>query len=132
MSKAARRNSDYPSDIFASGDYGAAFPVCLRAAENGEFDSALLVGWMYLTGNGVEENINDAINWLRRATDGGDPLAVFYLGKAYETSGDARNAVSCYEQAAAQNFSPACYRLGELYVAGQGVTRNVARAYALY
>ena len=132
MPKPARRDSNSPRDIFSSGNYGAAFPVCLRAAENGEFDSALLVGWMYLTGNGVEENIDDAMTWLRRAADGSDPLAAFYLGNAYESSGDARNAVICYSQSAARDFSPAFYRLGELYVAGRGVTRNAARAYALY
>lgn len=132
MTKKVRCDLDRARSLFLAGDYQNAFPGCLRAAENEDCYSALLVGWMYLTGSGAEKSIESAIMWLRRATKGGDPLAAFYLGRAYEMAGDPKAAVSLYEWLTEQDFSPAYYRLAELYLAGSGVERNTAQAYALY
>lgn len=132
MIETVRDDPDYAKSLFLAGDYQEAFPICLRAAERGDYYNALAVGWMYLTGSGVEKCIENAIKWLRLSTESGDPMAAFYLGRAYEMNGDAAAAVSLYEWSAEQKFSPGYYRLAELYVAGEGVERNVPRAYALY
>lgn len=77
-----------------------------------------------------------AFTWFQRSAEGGDRLAWFYLGRAYElgegAEKDERRAVQYYEKALSWGLEPAAAsRLGAMYFNGQGVEQDYAKAFQL-
>lgn len=56
---------------------------CEKAANGGDSDSQLQLGWMNLLGIGVHKNYRLAKKWLRKAADRGDKYARYLLGLMY-------------------------------------------------
>ena len=53
-------------------------------AEQGVVESQFALGNMYFKGNGVEQNIEEALRWYRRAAEKGNAMAQLKLGFIYE------------------------------------------------
>lgn len=53
-------------------------------AEQGVVESQFALGNMYFKGNGVEQNIEEALKWYRRAAEKGNAMAQLKLGFIYE------------------------------------------------
>ncbi|WP_440997831.1 tetratricopeptide repeat protein [Arhodomonas sp. SL1] len=62
-------------NAWLEGDYQQAFPALQRAAESGQARAQYAVGYMYYYGQGVGQDDRRAMQWIRRAADGGDPRA---------------------------------------------------------
>jgi TPR repeat protein len=56
-------------DDYERGDYSAAYQEFLSAAQRGDGAAAYALGFMYLTGKGVPQSNNQAIEWYRRGAD---------------------------------------------------------------
>jgi hypothetical protein len=92
------------------GDYATAFPLVLKMAQAGNVSAEVIVGNLYLTGNGTPQNLDEARNWLTKAADENNPDAENILGLVYKQgAGVERNDLSAwqwFEKAAKQNFPP--------------------------
>lgn len=83
----------------------------------------LSLGWMLVTGRGVERNAEDGIAWMKKAADKGNPAAQRNLGRVYEQAEpdlwtgqppDYVHAEKWYRLAADKGDAEAAYRLGRL------------------
>ena len=64
--------------------YSKAFEPLLTEARNGDSESQRMISCYYLYGDrGVEQNTELAIEWLKRAADGGNAEAQYNLGIEY-------------------------------------------------
>jgi len=94
------------------------FTETLKAARIGVPESQYQVGLMYANGVGVDQDVEQAMSWLRQAAGRGLAAAQYLLGTRYATgSGTAQDdyqAVGWYLKAAEQGHAKALYRLGRL------------------
>ena len=63
--------------------YGIDFSQTLAEAQEGEKDSAYLLGVMYHTGSGVNQDCQQALKWTNEAALQGHTLAQSHLGTLY-------------------------------------------------
>ena len=76
-----------------SGDSEAAFRVYSHAAEAGDLEAVLAVGTMYASGDGVDMDHAKALDWIRRAAEGGHGPAILSLAMIH-INGDLGTAVN--------------------------------------
>jgi len=69
---------------------------------------------------------------LHAKAERGDAGAQYELGRAYAEIWNAAEATRWYRKAAEQGIAEAQYALGQYYVAGEGVPRDNAEAYAWF
>lgn len=120
------------SDAFRNGRHEEAFERYLTLAEQGATACQTFVGWMYMTGTGVAEDLEKAEHWLKSAIQGGDYVAAFDLGVLYSKKSEYETAFQWFEQAADSGYLPAIYRLAVRLEDGKGVPRDKSAAYALF
>ena len=100
--------------------------------QNWEDDSSVSVayqlGRVWRDGLGVPPNDDKAEMWFRRAAEDGHSGAQYALAKLLHQQSRVNAAVSWYEQAAEDGNPFAAYHLGKLYLAGEGVPKDVAKA----
>src|SRR5712675_2949013 len=65
--------------------------------KTGGVSTQLELGSMYLLGAGVQTNDDEAVKWLRKAAEQGDPIAQFNFGAMYATGNGVEQSM---EQAA--------------------------------
>ena len=92
-----------------------------RGWENWSADVEAKLGTMYLYGDGVQQNYDEALRCLTRAASAGDALAQNSLGYMYETGKgvelDYNKAIEWYQKAAAQGYQIAQQNLERIYEA---------------
>jgi hypothetical protein len=95
-----------------------------------------MLGGAYAQGIDVARDSIEAVKWLRRGADHGDPLAQNALGfmcaSGQGVPKDATEAVKWYRQAADQGYDQAQYNLGYSFENGEGVGMNYLEAVAWY
>ena len=105
-------------------------------AAEGNAKAQLILGKMYLTGQGVPLNGLIASKWFRRAADQGNAEAQARLGLLYLRGGgvrqDYREAAQWLRLAAGQGNTEAQQCLAGLYATGEGVPEDRAAAHAWY
>ena len=112
-------------------DYEKAFGLYEKAAKAGHANAQYEFGFMYLNGEGVEENHDTALEWLRKAAAQGHANAQkmidVYLSDYEETAGDEDeddeplySIMATYElkELAEQGDFEAMYHLGGMYLLG--------------
>ena len=108
----------------------------LSAANQGDANAQLRLGWMYSTGQGVRQNNAKALKWYRLAANRGDAGAQNNLGFMYEAGlgvpQNYKEAVNWYSRAASQGEEHAQNNLGWMYENGLGVPRNYEEAVKWY
>ena len=114
----------------------AAVQRLRRAADQGDTEAQLTLGFLYMEGEGVPQDEAEAIRWFRIAANQGDATAQFNLGVMYHNGEgvpqDATEAVRWYRQAAEQGDAGAQNNLGVMYVNGEGVPQNATEAVQWY
>ncbi len=66
---------------YLDGDFSRAFELLLREAEDGNPDAQYTIGYMYYNGEGVQQDENAALRWIRTAANNGSRRAVEALGQ---------------------------------------------------
>ena len=126
---------------YEAGDYATALRLFETLAEQGDADAEYALGDMYLSGNGVPRDADQALIWLGRAADHGKPVVGWLLGQIYDGSlqhlgvdvpQDFGLAVKWYAKSAAAGFEAAWVQLAEHYDEGRGVQRNQSEAAKWY
>ena len=108
---------------YKTHDFETAFSDAVKAAEAGHSGAQNLVGFMYMNGEGVTQNPDVAVSWLRKASEQGQLDAQYNLSRAYFSGygvdRDQSIAMRWLNSAAAGGNPPAQYRLGLFYLVGQ-------------
>jgi tetratricopeptide (TPR) repeat protein len=71
---------DRCQQLCKNGQYEQAFPVCSKAAEQGDAAAQFNLGLMYYFGEGVQQDYAEAEKWYRKAAEQGDASAEYNLG----------------------------------------------------
>ncbi|MGE0918338.1 tetratricopeptide repeat protein [Trichlorobacter lovleyi] len=121
---------------YNAGDYPKAFGEFKGLAEQGDKFSQNNLGIMYLNGQGVVTDKQEAAKWFKKAAEQGNADAQNNLGLMYEFgSGVARDyneAVKWYRTAAEQGHAVAQKALGVMYDHGLGVATDKQEAVKWY
>ncbi|MGD8589977.1 MAG: hypothetical protein PVG22_14220 [Chromatiales bacterium] len=94
---AAAADFDTAYRAYQAGDYRAASRDFKHLANGGHVRAQYLLGLLYLNGQGVGENTERAIDWLKRSAQNGYYLAAVELGQIY---GSGRGVAMDSEEAA--------------------------------
>ncbi len=101
-------------------------------AEKGDVHAQSNLGLRYFKGQGVAQDLGEAVKWFRKAAEQGDAAAQFNLGSSYDNgqgvTKDNAEAVKWYRKAAEQGNVNAQNNLGTCYVNGQGIDQDYAEA----
>jgi TPR repeat protein len=100
-------------------DFNTAFHYYSDAADAGDADAQLSLAYMYLRGEGVEQDYEKAFKWTEKSAKQGLAQAQNELGRAYEQmKQDYNKAIEWYKKAAAQGYRDAQKNLDRLYENG--------------
>jgi TPR repeat protein len=95
-----------------------------KKADSGDIQSQVELGFAYQFGNGVEQNMDEAIRWYRKAANNGDAAAQNNLGYLYEkgpkTVKDLGEAGKWYMRAAVDGSPISQLNLGLLFFVEKG------------
>lgn len=113
----------------------ADVPRLQSAAEHGSIRQQIHLGASYLSGSGVEQDLERAAYWYERAANNGDPLAQNEIGYFYQAGiGVTRNperAAMWFQRASSAGYLTAKVNLGIAYLWGLGVRKDAGLAYEL-
>lgn len=119
-------------NLYNKEDFDKAFPIIKYFAEQGDEDAQYKLANMYWSGNGVMVNIEEGINWCRKAADQGNSEAQLHLGCLYENGiGVAKSleeACKWLLKSAKQGHQVAQCELGGILRSGEGVEQNFEEA----
>ena len=86
----------------------------------------------YRDGISVKQNLQDAVNWFRKAAEQGESRAQYELGicriEGIGVRQDNQKAVQWLRKSAEQNYGPAQLKLGIQYSLGAGIDEDIDRA----
>jgi TPR repeat protein len=100
-------------------DFNTAFHYYSDAADAGDADAQLSLAYMYLRGEGVEQDYEKAFKWTEKSAEQGLAQAQNELGRAYEQmKQDYNKAIEWYKKASAQGYQDAQKNLDRLYENG--------------
>ena len=120
-------------DAWQAGDYAKALALLLPAARSGHPIAQHRLGVMYVLGQGVDENNEQAVQWFRKAAAQGQGESQFSLGMRYilgqGVNQDAREAARWFKLAADQGVAVAQAALALRYFKGDGVAQDFVEAY---
>ncbi len=103
-----------------------------QKAGAGDTAAMVAMGERYATGDGVEQNIREALRLFREAANAGEPLADFSIGLMYlqgfGVDQNIREGLALLEKAAAKGVVDAQNELGLIYVNEDGVAFDYQKA----
>ncbi len=121
-------------DAYRRGDYATALARLRWYAERGHGPASVVVGRMYLDGQGVAPNPATAARYFRFGADNADPLAANYLADLYASGRgvprDPAEAVRLWRKAGHLGNAFAAHNLGIEYWHGEGVSKDKGLALA--
>jgi TPR repeat protein len=104
------------------------FDLQLKLAKQGDAEAQLKVGEMYQTGIGVNQNIKEAMYWIRRSANQGHEIAgfqmLFWDVEKKGLKGKSKAKLEELNMKAKQGNPQAQYYLGKMYAHGIGINKN--------
>jgi TPR repeat protein len=132
---AAQASRDHEAAIHADarGDKVAAFNFYKAAAEGGNMNAQMAIGWKYESGEGVARNDTAALGWYLRAAERGHSNASNNIGALINAGrGVPRNparALSWFLRGAQLGNPRSFENIASFYENGALVARDTAKAY---
>lgn len=114
---------------FLAANYKAAWKELRPLAAAGNADAQYLVGVMYSHGKGVARDAATSARWYEKAARQGNADAAFNLGFMRYQQGKFDDAAPWLLKAAQKGNGMAQYLVGSMYLHGQGLQQDDARAY---
>jgi TPR repeat protein len=100
-------------------DYSTAVKEFTALAEQGNAEGQLILGKMYMMGQGVPKDSDQAIKWLKASAVQGNADAQFFLGSIYLLpQRDIAEGLKWLRLSAEQGMQDAQYLLGKAYLTG--------------
>lgn len=114
--------------------FGRYVETMQAKAEAGDVEAMYSLGMMFLRGEDyATPDIGQAVRWLHRAMEGGNPSAAFIMGDIFARQGNSAESASAYAKAyalygekAQQGDADALYWHGLMQVYGRGTQANPA------
>lgn len=107
-----------------------------KAAEGGNADAQLMLGFYLIKGEGVTQDAAKGFAYFEAAAKQGNRDAQYNTGLAYVRAQgvkeDYKKALSWFEKAALQDDVGSQYNLGVMYVNGEGTVADPVTAYAWF
>ena len=105
----------------------------IKAAKQGDAYSQFKLGGLYLAGDVMAQNNNEAVNWYMKAAEQGNENAQFELGSLYYGKGgilkkDMDKAIDWWRKAANLGHAKAQFNIGACYYNGNGVEKDLTEA----
>jgi TPR repeat protein len=131
-SSSAESQLDQAYAAYLAQDFGTAYRLLAPLAEDGNADALAQLGAMYLRGNHVQKNPEEALRLFRLAAEKNNAKAQLQLGGMYQMGlgvpKDEAKAIALLQRAAAQGYGPAASALGRTYELGLGTEQNFSEA----
>ena len=112
--------------------YEEAVTWFTKAADQGESNAEFVLGDCYRFGNGLEINLDTALEWYEKAAAKGHAGAQVGIGIVNHKKERYEEAVTWFTKAADQGIADAELRLGYCYQLGNGVELNLDTAMEWY
>src|SRR5437588_2016936 len=110
-------------------DYGSAMKELTPLAHAGKVDAQILLGKMYMLGQGVPKDADLALKWFRAAADQGNAQAQFFLGAMYLLPAkDVPEGLRWLSLSAEQGTPDAQLLLGMAYLKGTDLPHDLVAA----
>ena len=126
------------TSIFDHGSWNnpSSIEALRQLVKEGDVGAETALGQRYEIGQGVRQDLRKAKNLYIKASEGGDPLAMFLLGQILEFdpsgSPDYKQAALYYTAAAELGHAEAQARLARFYEEGWGVPQSFETANKWY
>ncbi len=124
-----------PTDYTPSNQIVANFPIAVVTSSDSISSASKMneLGEDYYYGrNGKSQNLSEAVMWIRKSAELGDPQGQYNLGTLYAqglvVQEDYSEALKWFRKSAGQGYDQAQYNLGVMYSQGLGVTQNYTEA----
>ena len=128
--------SENPYMKATTNEVVSEFAQLKARAEQGDAKAQNNLGVCYEHGNGVPQDLGEAVKWYRKAAEQNDATAQNNLGICYANGlgvvKDEAEAVKWCRKAADQNLADAQYNLGICYAKGLGVVKDEVEAVKWY
>lgn len=127
--------------LFFGGALPTAFSQSVEqltaAAKKNDLKAAAQLGLMYMQGNGVSQDVKEAVKWLKigAKSDARAQLALgfaYALGEGASTKPDPRQAFEWFKKAADQGVVEAQFKVAFCYDKGLGTKKDEALAASWY
>ncbi len=110
-------------------DYANAMRELAPLAQAGQVDAQVLLGKMYMLGQGVPKDADVALKWFRAAAEQGNAQGQFFLGAMYLLpSKDVPQGLRWLRLSAEQGMPDAQLLLGMAYLKGSDVPQDLVEA----
>lgn len=117
-SQSERYELDKAKQSYNNEQYAEALPIFRKYAEKGYSEAQNYLGVMYNYGQGVTQDLYEAVHWYRKAAEQGYSVAQYNLEYMYENgkgvSQDKSLAIEWYRKAASQGYEFAKKALNRL------------------
>lgn len=114
-------------------DYAAAHAIYLKLANESDAKACYNLGLMYHDGDGVKQNMDEAVKWYTKAADLNFAEAQYMLAslvfRREIQSISYEKAAQYYQQAAEQGHVKSQLNLGMLYFRGDVIPQDLAASY---
>jgi uncharacterized protein len=100
--------------------FSEAFEIYSELAKSGDSRCQVFLGWMYQRGVGTRQDIAKALECYSNAATLGSKEGAFYLGRHLIDQCQYAEGKLWLEKSAAQEYGPALWRLGKIYLEGLG------------
>ena len=104
----------------------------IKSAKNEDREAQYLLGYCYYSGDSVEQDYKQAIEWFTKAANQNHPDAQYLLGycffKGLGVEKNLEQVVEWFTKAAEQGDTSAQNQLGYCYLLGEGVEKNYEHA----
>lgn len=116
-------------NAYAQKDYAGAMKELAPLAQAGNVDAQVLLGKMYMLGQGVPKNTDTALQWFRAASDQGNAEAEFFLGAMYLLPAkDIPQGLKWLRLSAEQGTTEAQLLIGMAYLKGSDLPLDLVQA----
>jgi len=124
------------SKLYRDGDKVSAFNAFLELAIDGCADSQAMVGFMLENAEGCSANLEEAVEWYKKAADQGQPEACFNLGQILRSEKlgtvDESLAFNYFMKSAHAGNLYAMFEVAQMLENGVGVQKSLERAINWY
>ncbi len=99
-------------------------------AEQGDIEAQIKIGFKYENGEDIEQNIEEALKWYKKAADQGSSNAKVNIGNLYRNGNGVgvpqsdKDALHWYQKAADQGNADGQNLLGIMYFNGTGIDKD--------
>lgn len=107
MSSTRIAQDEFGNDVVVSYWDEEKFKLVYENANQGEIEAQAALGYLYLAGEFVKEDLVKAEYWLKKAAEANDSEAQFNLAYLYQKQNKFKDAIFWYRKSAALNYSEA-------------------------